>query len=150
MEEKNIKGISTEDDALEMLMRGEANVLSKSLLSSASKDFLDYFKEENIGADCNPKCGSCQCGGCALGGKAMSIKNEREYEIMKNNLHYDPVGSKEDPGPYWRSKFPWEIDRDTLGDNKSVVLGTLNGYSKEITKGSSVEENIRGATTSSH
>ena len=35
------------------------------------KEILKFFKEESIGAECNPKCGGCQCGKCPLGTKQM-------------------------------------------------------------------------------
>ena len=38
----------------------EASVLSDTLLCNISREFLNYFKEEGIGVDCNPKCGNCQ------------------------------------------------------------------------------------------
>ena len=57
----------------------------------------------------------------------MSIKEEREYEVIRSNLEYDVVGTQDDPGPYFRSVLPWKVDKTNLGNNKSVVLGT--GYS---------------------
>ena len=51
-------------------------------LARTDRELLDYFKEENIGAECNPKCGGCLCGKCPLGAKKMSLKDEREYEIF--------------------------------------------------------------------
>ena len=39
-------------------------VKSATLVSSAKseREFLDYFKQDNIGVECNPKCGGCRCG----------------------------------------------------------------------------------------
>ena len=112
----------------------EAATLTTSLLCSSSCDFLNFFKLENIGVDCNPRCGSCICGNCAIGGKILSLKEEKEYEVIKGNLNYDAIGTKEDPGPYFRSVLPWKVDRSTLGNNKSVVLGTLNATLKKLKK----------------
>ena len=55
---------------------------------------MDYFKEDNIGVECNPKCGGCRCGQCPVGAKPMSLKDEREYEKFKANLMMilDPTG----------------------------------------------------------
>ena len=44
----------------------------------------------------------------------MSIKEERDYELIKENLESNPVGTLEDPGPYWRSVLPWEVDNISL------------------------------------
>ena len=95
---------------------------------------LDYFREENIGVDCVPRCGNCQCGHCAFGGKRMSLQNERKYEVFKSNLTYDPVGTVTDPGPYWKSKLPRVVDKGVLGDNKKAVLGTMNATAKRLGK----------------
>ena len=51
-------------------------------LARTDRELLDYFKEENMGAECNPRCGGCLCGKCPLGAKKMSLKDEREYEIF--------------------------------------------------------------------
>ena len=64
----------------------------------------------------------------------MLIQNEKKYQAFKDNLTYDPVGTKNDPGPYWRSTLPWKVDRNVLGDNKKVVLGTMNGTAKRLAK----------------
>ena len=112
----------------------EASTIATSLLCNASQEFLNFFKQENIGVDCTPKCGNCQCGNCAIGGRLRSIKEEREYEVIKSNLEYDPVGTSSDPGPYWRSVFPWTVDRNILGDNKSAVLGAMNATLRKLGK----------------
>ena len=129
-----LKSNSCTEDPLSYLIEGEATVLTKSLLCNASRDFLNYFKEENIGADCNPRCGNCICGSCSLDGKSMSIKEEKEYELIRSNLQYDAVGTVDDPGPFWRSSLPWTLDRRNLGNNRSVVLGTLNATLRKLNK----------------
>ena len=118
-----------------LLMENEAAVISSSLLCKASKEFLDFFRLENIGIDCKPKCGNCSCGRCSIGNKVMSIREEREYEVIRNNLKYDPVGSESDPGPYFRSALPCLVDKNSLGNNKSVILGTLNATLRKILPG---------------
>ena len=73
-------------------------VKSATLISTAKseKEFLDFFKQDNIGVECNPKCGGCRCGQCPVGSKPMSLKDEREYERFKANLEYDEVGTEND------------------------------------------------------
>ena len=134
IKEKNVKDCPSQISPDVVTSEVEASILSKSLLCSSSRDFLDYFKMENVGVDCQPRCGNCSCGFCAIGGKLMSIKEEREYEVIRSNLKYDPDGTINDPGPYWRSSLPWEVDRRTLGDNKSVVLGTLKATLRKLGK----------------
>ena len=43
----------------------------------SDRKILEYFKEEIIGAECSPKCGSCACGKCPTGAQQMSIKEEK-------------------------------------------------------------------------
>ena len=45
--------------------------------AEADRNFLEYFKEENVGTECKPRCGGCLCGKCPLGSKQMSLKDER-------------------------------------------------------------------------
>ena len=106
LRQEQVKDYLTMDNA-SFLINSEMSNLTSALLCKSSHDFLNYFKQENIGVDCTPKCGSCQCGTCAVGGKILSIKEEKEYEVIRGNLEYDAVGTESDPGPYWRSNLPW-------------------------------------------
>ena len=58
-----------------------AVVKSVTAVSSAKveKQLLDFFEEDSIGVDANPKCGDCQCGQCLVGEKPMSLKMEKLY-----------------------------------------------------------------------
>lgn len=55
-----------------------SSVKQASVIRSLTDNEILKYKE-SIGAECNPKCGSCQCGKCPLGSKPMSIKEEREH-----------------------------------------------------------------------
>ena len=66
--------------------------------AKSERDFLDYFKEENIGVKCIPRCGGCRCGQCPVGSKPMSLKDEREYKRFNSNLKYERDGTEYDPG----------------------------------------------------
>ena len=111
-------------------------VKSAALISSvkSEKEFLDYFKQDNIGVECNPKCGGCRCGQCPVGSKPMSLKDEREYERFKSNLKYEEDGTFDDPGPFWRTSYPWNVDRNQLINNKSAVLGVMNSTKRKLRK----------------
>ena len=102
--------------------------------SLTDNEILKYFKEESIGAECNPKCGSCQCGKCPLGSKPMSIKEEKEYNKFLENMFLDVDGTFDDPGPYWRTKYPWNIPKEELIDNYEAVLGVMNVTTKKLNK----------------
>ena len=73
---------------------------ANTYLSRGDGEFLNYFREEQIRISCKPECGSCLCGKCGLGTKAVSIKEEREYRQLRENMFYNEKGTEEDPGPY--------------------------------------------------
>ena len=102
--------------------------------SKTEKDFLEFFKEESIGVECSPRCGGCLCGKCATGSKQMSLKDEKEYEHFRSLMVLDEEGSKSDPGPYWVTKQPWLLDKNTLVNNKPAVLGVMNSTMKKLNK----------------
>ena len=108
--------------------------------SRVDQNLLDYFKEESIGVECNPQCGNCLCGKCALGTKQMSLKDERDYEMFKNNMKYDVIGTDSDPGPYWRVDYPWTVNKSELVDNKPAVLGVMNSTARKLNKDPSWKE----------
>ena len=109
---------------------------SATLVSSAKseKEFLNYFKEDNIGVDCNPKCGGYRCGQCPIGAKPMSLKDEAEYERFKSNLSYEEHGTAEDPSPYWRTSYPWNIDQAELENNVGAVYCVMNATKRKLQK----------------
>ena len=64
----------------------------------------------------------------------MSLQDEREYIKFKDNLIYDEEGVEDDPGPYWRTKLPWNIDKMELADNRPAVLGVMNATKRRLQK----------------
>ena len=80
----------------------KASVEEATYISSSKqeKEFLDFFKEEMIGAECSPSCGKCQCGHCATGAKQMSLKEEKELEHFESLMYLEEQGPSKDPGPY--------------------------------------------------
>ena len=98
------------------------------------KELLDFFREENIGVECNPRCGNCQCGKCALGTKKMSLKDEREYNNFARRMRYDKEGTENDPGPYWRCSYPWKIPKEELIDNYPAVIKVMDSTAKKLKK----------------
>ena len=87
----------------------KAVVKAATQVSSAKteREFLDYFKEESIGVACKPVCGGCRCGQCPIGAKSMSMKDELAYNRFAENLTYEEDGTETDPGPHWRTVYPW-------------------------------------------
>ena len=100
----------------------------------SSKKLLQFFQEENIGVNCNPQCGNCRCGKCALGAKQMTLKDEKEYDLFLSHMEHDKEGTNEDPGPYWRVKYPWIVPKEDLPDNITAVRGVMNATAKKLSK----------------
>lgn len=92
--------------------------------ATTTRDFLEWWRWESIGASCEPKCGGCRCGNCQPGGKEMTLAEEKELEIIKQGLTY----VKEDAhvsSPHWDAKYPWSEDPASLPNNKNAVQATF-------------------------
>ena len=113
-----------------------AAVKSATMLNSkkVEKSFMDYLQVDDIGVDCNPRCGGCRCGQCAIGAKSMSLQQERDYQKFCDNLSYNKEGTAEDPGPYWETSLPWIKDRHDMADNKAAVLAVMNCTKRKLKK----------------
>lgn len=98
------------------------------------KEILNFFDEEQIGVHCEPRCGDCRCGSCTLGSKQMSIKDEKEYEKFKSLMQLDVLGTEEDPGPYWRTGFPWTVEPSDLVDNRAAVTAVMHSTERKLNK----------------
>ena len=52
-------------------------VIKDVFVNHARISLEDFYRNESMGVDCNPKCGGCKCGECPIGGKQFSLKEER-------------------------------------------------------------------------
>ena len=84
----------------------------------------DFFSIESMGVECNPKCGNCLCRKCPIGGKSYTLKEERELNIIKENLVYN--------GGYWVATYPWKRSPKLLPDNYDYVLKALRRTEKQL------------------
>ena len=121
-------------------LRAMAHAATLVNSSKVEKQFLDMLLDDKIGVDCAPKCGGCQCGQCPIGAKPMSLHDEREYNKFKNNLYYNETGSQFDPGPYWETKLPWNVEKSQLVDNKAAVIAVMNATKRKLGKDSRWED----------
>ena len=96
------------------------------------KEILNFFNEEQIGIQCEPRCGDCRCGGCIIGSKQMSIREEKEYEKFKTLMFLDTEGSETDPGPYWRTGYPWTVEPEDLVNNKAAVAAVMHSTERKL------------------
>ena len=113
-------------------LRAMVRAASFTNSNKIEKQFLDILLEDKIGVDCVPKCGGCQCGQCPVGAKHMSLHDEREYVKFRNNLHYNENGTASDPGPYWETKLPWNVEKSELIDNKAAVIAVMKSTKRKL------------------
>ena len=85
-----------------------------------------FFDIEALGVTCEPKCGGCKCGHCHPGGKNMSLKDEREYQLIEKGLQYDENRGR------WLASYPWVKSPDDLPDNRCMALATLKSTEKRL------------------
>ena len=85
-----------------------------------------FFDVENIGISCNPKCGSCRCGKCHPGGKDMSLKEEQEYNMIKEGISFNKSTGR------WLANYPWIKDPSTLPNNKVYALATMKSTERRL------------------
>ena len=102
--------------------------------NSVDKKLLDFFEDDSIGVDANPKCGQCQCGGCIVGDKPMSLKMEKLYREFDENLEYKPEGLPGDPGPFFQTTYRWDIPREELLPNLPAVEATMKRTLRKLEK----------------
>ena len=88
----------------------------------------DFYQIENLGIECNPKCGGCKCGKCAIGSKNYSLREERELHLIENNLKYDKENKR------WIAQYPWVKDPNDLPDNRRVAVAKLISTEKRLAK----------------
>ena len=88
----------------------------------------DFYAIEQLGIECQPKCGNCKCGTCHLGGKNMSIEEEKEAELIEHNLLYDADQK------VWIAGYPWIKDPQILHDNRFAVQKLLEATERRLLK----------------
>ena len=86
----------------------------------------DFFSIEGLGIECQPRCGGCKCGKCHPGGKNMTLKEEREYHQIDENMIYIEEEKR------WEASYPWIRDPHELPDNRCSVLAKLKSTEKRL------------------
>ena len=85
-----------------------------------------FLEREELGTSSSPKCGSCKCGKCHLGGKQMSIKEEKEYNVIEANLEFNEERSR------WMTPLPWIRSPTDLKNNYKVAFAILRSTEKRL------------------
>ena len=88
----------------------------------------DFYKIENLGIECTPRCGGCKCGKCSLGSKNFTIKEEKELKLIETKLEYNKDEKT------WITEYPWIKDPSQLPNNKKAAMGMLISTEKRLAK----------------
>lgn len=99
--------------------------------AASSKEVLEWWSWDSIGAACEPKCGGCRCGNCQPGGKEMTLAEEKEVEIIKKGLTYVMSDDHSDL-PHWDTEYPWTEDPSSLPNNRGAVEATFRRTEKRL------------------
>lgn len=87
-----------------------------------------FFEIESLGVQCSPKCGGCKCGKCHPGGSDMTLKEEKEYNLIVSNIVFNPERGR------WLAKLPWIEDPASLHYNKAYASAVLKSLQKRLDK----------------
>ena len=87
-----------------------------------------FYNIGQLRIQCTPRCGNCKCESCHPGGSDMTLKEERELELIENNLSYN---EKE---RVWTAAYPFIRDPRELPNNKHMVLKLLLRMEKILLK----------------
>ena len=90
--------------------------------------FNNFFQLEGLGVSCSPRCGSCACGTCHPGGKAMSLKDERELELIERGISFNDLEGR------WVAEYPWIRDPSELANNRKQAVAKLLSTEKRLKK----------------
>ena len=105
-------------------------------LNTNVKGLVQWFKYDQIGAACIPRCGSCKCGDCTPGGKFMTLKEEKELDQIKQCLTFKPEGDNHTLSPHWEAKYPYIVSPTQLPRNynavKAVLFSSLRRLKRDV------------------
>ena len=109
------------------LLRVEESHLSHDFINARVNTIVgkinieDFYKIENLGVECKPKCGKC-----SLGAKDYTIQEERELELIERNLNFNKEENR------WIAEYPWIKDPQNLPDNRKVAFAKLITTEKHL------------------
>ena len=90
------------------------------------KDIEHFFDMESLGVQCKPKCGSCKCGQCHPGGRNMSLKDEKEYQLIEKGLGFNEQKGR------WCASYPWIRSPIGLPNNRCMALVVLKALENRL------------------
>ena len=97
----------------------------------------NFIVGEELGTECNPKCGGCKCGKCPVPGHDLSFREELELHRIRSNLVHDTTKK------VWTTSYPWVKDPETLPDNYHSAFATLKSTERSLMKDPSWSDSYR-------
>ena len=88
----------------------------------------NFLHIEEMGIQCFARCGNCSCKKCALGTNGLSIKEEREQNLINQGLSY------QDENQCYVAVYPWVKDPTQLPDNYDMALRRLENTETRLLK----------------
>jgi len=99
-----------------------------AIVMHVSGGIEQFFEIEGLGVKCEPRCGSCKCGKCHPGGKDMSLRDEKEYQLIESGLQFNTERGR------WSAAYPWLKPPEQLPNNRSLALATLRSTEKRLSR----------------
>ena len=104
------------------------NIVKHATVLHIAAELDTLHSIENLGVNCNPKCGSCKCGTCHLGGKDMTIEEQKDLELIDSKLQFQPNTGRFIIG------YPWTSDPMGLPRNEDYAYSMLLSTEKRLMK----------------
>ena len=96
-----------------------------------------FYKIENLGIECIPRCSGCKYGKSSLGIKNYTIKEEKELALIEKNLYYDQEAQR------WIAEYPWIRHPKDLPDNRKAVFAKLLQLKADLQKIQNMQKFIK-------
>ena len=95
-----------------------------------------FFESESLGTVVEPRCGGCKCSKCPVPGSKFSFKEQREFDIINDNLFRVNGVNR------WFTEYPWNCARSVLPRNDKTALQNLNSLEKNLAKNPELAEDF--------
>ena len=99
---------------------------------------IDFFSAESFGVNVPPRCDRCKtCKHCRFEIHQLSISEQKELEVIRNNLKLDPISNK------WSTEDPYTCDPSILKDNRAQASSLLERTERRLSRNNDIKEEYR-------
>ena len=100
--------------------------ICNAALTSPFRNEELFFKADSLGTVVEPRCGGCKCSRCPVPGSSYSFQEQKEYDIVSNNLFRKEGENR------WYTSYPWRTSRDALPKNDVNAMKSLLSLEKML------------------